>query len=71
MTSQPAGTDQRWYWTPAWQAGETEATAEVAAGGLPVHDDMAALFDDLADDGYQAGGPTTPPPSRQAGRHPR
>ncbi|WP_163547806.1 hypothetical protein [Candidatus Frankia nodulisporulans] len=44
----PIDPDQAWSWTPQWQAGEREATAQIAAGGLPVYDDMAALFADLA-----------------------
>jgi len=28
--------DQAWFWTPEWQAKETEADQEVAAGGGPV-----------------------------------
>ncbi|WP_018504890.1 hypothetical protein [Parafrankia discariae] len=38
---------QRWFWTPTWQAGEREASAQIAAGGLTVYADMAALFADL------------------------
>jgi len=44
MTSIP--TDQRWFWTEEWQAGEREASEQIAAGDLPVYDDMAALFVD-------------------------
>lgn len=44
MTAVP--TDQRWFWTEEWQAGEREASAQIAAGGLPVYDDMAALLAD-------------------------
>jgi len=45
MTVIPA--DQRWFWTEEWQAGEREASAEIAAGDLKVYDDMADLFADL------------------------
>jgi hypothetical protein len=44
MTS--ISTDQRWFWTEEWQASEREASEEIAAGDLPVYDDMAALFAD-------------------------
>ncbi|MBM7790049.1 bifunctional DNA-binding transcriptional regulator/antitoxin component of YhaV-PrlF toxin-antitoxin module [Tenggerimyces flavus] len=30
MTTIP--TDQRWFWTEEWQAGEREASADIAAG---------------------------------------
>lgn len=39
--------DQRWFWTEEWQAGEREASAEIAAGGLKVYGDMAELFAEL------------------------
>ncbi|OHV39702.1 hypothetical protein BBK14_13605 [Parafrankia soli] len=39
--------DQAWFWTPQWQAGEAEASAEIAASGLTVYDDMGALFADM------------------------
>lgn len=45
MTAIP--TDQRWFWTEEWQAGEREASAQIAEGGLTVYDDMAALLADL------------------------
>jgi antitoxin PrlF len=45
MTSIP--TDQRWFWTEEWQAGEREASRQIAAGGLPVYEDMAELFAEL------------------------
>jgi len=40
-------TEQRWFWTEQWQAGEREASAQIAEGGLPVYDDMAALLADI------------------------
>ena len=45
MTSIP--TDQRWFWTEEWQAGEREASEQIAAGDLPVYDNMVALFADI------------------------
>lgn len=38
---------QGWFWTEQWQAGEREASGQIAAGGLTVYDDMTALFADL------------------------
>ncbi|MFD9950984.1 AbrB/MazE/SpoVT family DNA-binding domain-containing protein, partial [Nonomuraea sp. NPDC059022] len=40
-------TDQSWFWTEEWQEGERQASAEIAAGGLPVYDDIDAMFADL------------------------
>ena len=45
MTSVP--TDQRWYWTERWQAGEREAAAQIAAGQAEVYRDAEAMFADL------------------------
>lgn len=45
MTTIP--TDQRWFWTEEWQAGEREASEEIAAGGLEIYDDMATLLADI------------------------
>lgn len=39
--------EQAWFWTPEWQAGEAEASAQIAAGGLKTYDDMGALFADM------------------------
>jgi AbrB family looped-hinge helix DNA binding protein len=48
-------TDQAWFFTPEWQAGEEEAEQELAAGQGTIHesaDDMFAHLDRLgaADD---------------------
>jgi hypothetical protein len=32
ITHQLGALDQAWYWTPEWQAGEEEATEDLAAG---------------------------------------
>lgn len=45
----PIDPDQAWFWTPHWQIGEREASAQLAAGDLRVYDDMTALFADLDD----------------------
>lgn len=50
----PIPADQRWFWTETWQAGEREATTQIAAGGLPVYDDIAALFTDIDTSGPAA-----------------
>jgi len=43
--------DQAWFWTPAWQQGEREVDAEIAAGHLERfgsdEDLLAALTADL------------------------
>lgn len=44
----PAEADQRWFWTAAWQARESEVDGHVAAGRVTVHDDAAAMFDHLS-----------------------
>ncbi len=49
-TAEALHPDQAWYWTPAWQAGEREADAEIAAGGLKVYDSMGDLFAGLDGD---------------------
>jgi antitoxin PrlF len=45
MTKVPA--DQRWFWDEQWQAGERQATAEIAAGEGETFDDVDAMFDAL------------------------
>lgn len=47
VAAKTAPADQRWYWDPEWQAGEREASTEIAAGGLKVYGSMEELFDDL------------------------
>lgn len=42
--------EQGWYWTPQWQAGEREATEQIATGQTTVYDDAEALFADIARD---------------------
>ncbi|GAB3218996.1 AbrB/MazE/SpoVT family DNA-binding domain-containing protein [Glycomyces halotolerans] len=39
--------DQRWFWTPEWQAGEREADEQIAAGGGRVYHDIDEMLDDL------------------------
>ncbi|WP_211228412.1 AbrB/MazE/SpoVT family DNA-binding domain-containing protein [Glycomyces tenuis] len=39
--------DQRWFWTPEWQEGEREASAQIAAGGGKVFHDIDEMFDYL------------------------
>jgi antitoxin PrlF len=46
-------TDQAWFFTPQWLAGEREAEEEIAAGRGKIHgsaDDMFAHLDALAAD---------------------
>lgn len=40
-------TDQRWFWTPEWQAGEREASEQAARGEGVAHADADAMFDHL------------------------
>ena len=42
-------TEQRWFWTEEWQAGEREANEQISTGNVTVHEDVDALFDDLGD----------------------
>lgn len=41
-----AGRDpsQAWFWTPEWQAGEQEATADIAAGRTTFYDSEDEFF---------------------------
>jgi AbrB family looped-hinge helix DNA binding protein len=47
-------TDQAWFFTPQWLAGEQEADAEIAAGAGTVHESADAMFAHL--DGLDAAG---------------
>lgn len=58
-----APADQRWYWDPEWLAGEIEASAEIAAGGLKGYGSMEELFDDL-----DLGNNTDPPAEGEVAR---
>ncbi|KAA2264717.1 hypothetical protein F0L68_06395 [Solihabitans fulvus] len=46
VTDVPAGVpeDQRWFWTPEWQAGEREASEELARGEVTFFADADELF---------------------------
>ena len=39
--------EQSWFWTEPWQAGEREASEQVAAGEGTVFDDGNAFLDSL------------------------
>ena len=39
--------DQAWFWTPEWQAGEREASADIAAGRTQRHDSPEAFLSSL------------------------
>jgi AbrB family looped-hinge helix DNA binding protein len=41
--------EDAWFWSPGWQAGEREATAELEAGEGVVHDSDEALLAVLDD----------------------
>jgi antitoxin PrlF len=47
MTAIP--TDQRWFWTEEWQAGERDASAEIAAGDTTVFHSTEEFLDHLAE----------------------
>jgi AbrB family looped-hinge helix DNA binding protein len=44
-TTVPA--DQQWFWDEQWQAGEREASEEIAAGATSTFDDVDDMFDAL------------------------
>lgn len=39
--------EQAWFWTDAWQAGERDATEQLATGEGTVYDDGDAFLDSL------------------------
>jgi antitoxin PrlF len=39
--------DQAWFWTPEWQAGEREASEDIAAGRTTLSKNPKDMFDDL------------------------
>ena len=41
---------QAWFWTPEWQAGEREASADLAAGRVLVHNSDEAFLASLRED---------------------
>lgn len=47
LTMVPA--DQAWFWTKSWQAGERQASADVASGHVATFDSAEGFLDDLAD----------------------
>ncbi len=53
----PGDQQDAWFFSPAWQAGEREASAELAAGEGTVHqsedDFLASLDDDELPDPYR------------------
>ncbi|MEI5523864.1 AbrB/MazE/SpoVT family DNA-binding domain-containing protein [Streptomyces brasiliscabiei] len=42
--------DQRWFWTEAWQEGEREASADIAAGRTTFYEDADSLLADLGEE---------------------
>jgi antitoxin PrlF len=47
LTVVPA--DQRWFWSEQWQAGEREASEQIARGEVTTHGDVDEMFGDLQD----------------------
>jgi antitoxin PrlF len=39
--------DQAWFWTPEWQAGEREASEQIARGDYQTFDNMDDFFASL------------------------
>lgn len=42
-------TDQAWFWTASWQAGERQASDEIARGDVETFDDAEAFLESLDD----------------------
>lgn len=42
-------TDQAWFWTASWQAGERQASADLAAGAVETYDDAESFLASLED----------------------
>ena len=40
-------TEQRWFWTDDWQAGEREADEQIVTGEVTSYDDIDAMLADL------------------------
>ncbi|GAQ53671.1 AbrB/MazE/SpoVT family DNA-binding domain-containing protein [Streptomyces acidiscabies] len=43
-------TDQAWFWTERWQAGEREASEDIAAGRTTRHEDVDDMFTHLGEE---------------------
>ncbi len=41
---------QAWFWTPDWQTGEREASADIASGRFSVHESDDAFLASLDED---------------------
>ncbi|MFI5953786.1 helix-turn-helix domain-containing protein [Cryptosporangium sp. NPDC051539] len=61
--------DQAWFWTPEWQAGEHEASEQIAAGDTTSYESMDALVADTTDtqqsEPVTASVPARPKPARR------
>lgn len=42
--------DQAWFWSPEWQAGEREASADIAAGRTERHDSTDGFLSSLVEE---------------------
>jgi hypothetical protein len=47
MSDENRDPEQGWYWTPEWQAGEREASADIEAGRVTRHAGVDEMFDHL------------------------